>query len=130
MVVMVLGALGQVLDLRLVEGLFALVFFHLAENGVFLKRLLTVLIKRVTWRSDGKAQETHVDILLFLGVHSHLGRILGGLMALAGIDVVGIGLDGSLTLVHGGLVRVNREIGRVGERHVTNSWCAAKMATL
>lgn len=74
--------------------------------------------------------KTHLDILLLLGVHPHLGRILGGLVALAGIDVVRVGLDGSLTVVHGGLVRVDREVGRGGERHVTNSWCAAKMATL
>lgn len=43
-VVMVLGALGQVLDLRLVEGLLALVLFHLAEDGVFLERLSTVSV--------------------------------------------------------------------------------------
>lgn len=77
-----------------------------------------------------QGQKTDLDILLLLGVHPHLGRILGGLVALAGIDVVRVGLDGPLTLIHGGLVRVDREVGRVGERHVTNSWCAAKMATL
>jgi len=43
-IVMVLGALGQVLDLRLVEGLLALVLFHLAEDGVFLERLSTVSV--------------------------------------------------------------------------------------
>jgi hypothetical protein len=51
---------------------------------------------------DGRDQ-AHLDILLLLGVHPHLGHILGGLMALAGIDVVRVGLDGSLTLIHDGL---------------------------
>ena len=46
---MVLGALGQVLDLRFVEDLLALVLFHLAEDGVFLERLATVSVGRVTW---------------------------------------------------------------------------------
>lgn len=48
-IVMVLGALGQVLDLRFVEDLLALVLFHLAEDGVFLERLATVSVGRVTW---------------------------------------------------------------------------------
>jgi hypothetical protein len=44
MIVMVLGALGQILDLRLVEGLFALVLFHLAEDSILLERLWTVSV--------------------------------------------------------------------------------------
>jgi len=68
----------------------------------------------------------HLDILLLLGVHPHLGHILGGLMALAGIDVVRVGLNGSLTLIHGGLWVVDRQVGRVGERHVTVNLCVAR----
>jgi hypothetical protein len=47
-------------------------------------------------------------------------------MALAGIDVVRVGLDGSLTLIHGGLWVVDRQVGRVGERHVTISLYVAR----
>jgi hypothetical protein len=60
-VVMVLGALGQVLDLGLVEGLFALVLLHLAEDGVLLERLSKVSVWRVTWswRRQGPGAPRH-----------------------------------------------------------------------
>jgi hypothetical protein len=70
--------------------------------------------------------QAHLDVLLLLGVHSHLGRILSGLVALARIDIVRVGLDGSLTLIHGGLWVVDRQVGRVGERHVTISLNVAR----
>jgi hypothetical protein len=61
MIVMVLGAFGQVLDLRLVEGLFALVLFHLAEDGVLLERLWTVLVGKghmELFRAGGRRTST------------------------------------------------------------------------
>jgi hypothetical protein len=70
--------------------------------------------------------QAHLDILLLLRVHPHSGRILSGLVALAGIDVVRVGLNGSLTLIHGGLLGVDRQVGRVGERHVTIGLCMAR----
>jgi hypothetical protein len=63
----------------------------------------------------------HLDVLFLFRVHPHLRQILRGVQALAGIHILGIGLDGSLALVHAGLVGGDRQVGRVGERHVTSS---------
>lgn len=75
-------------------------------------------------------ERNYLDILFLFRVHSHLRGILAGLVALAGVDVVRVGLDGSLALIHGGSGGRDRQVGRVGERHVTISWVEAKKAPL
>lgn len=59
---------------------------------------------------------SYLYVLFLLGIHAGLGAILASLLALVGIEVVRVRLDGSLALIHlvlGG----DRQVGRVGEPH-------------